>query len=77
MTPRHEQQPLLTWPIATTAAWQAVRKLDPRVQFRNPVMFVTMIGAAVTSVLFVQTVLGRGEAPPGFILVFRCGCGLR
>jgi len=67
MTPRHEKQLLLTWPIATTAAWQAVRKLDPRVQFRNPVMFVTMIGAAVTSVLYVQAVLGRGEAPPGFI----------
>jgi len=45
-----------------------VRKLDPRIQIRNPVMFVTMVGAAVTAVLFVQALVGQGEAPAGFIL---------
>jgi potassium-transporting ATPase ATP-binding subunit len=68
MIARHEQQPLVTWPIARDAIWQAVRKLDPRVQVRNPVMFVTMVGAAVTASLFVQAIAGQGEAPAGFIL---------
>jgi len=68
MIARHGQQPLVTWPIARDAIWQAVRKLDPRVQVRNPVMFVTMVGAAVTAALFVQAVAGQGEAPAGFIL---------
>ena len=48
--------------------WQAVRKLDPRNQLRNPVMFVTMVGAAVTTALFIQALFGAGEAPASFIL---------
>ena len=68
MTPSRKQQALLTWPIARTAMWQAVRKFDPRNQVRKPVMFVTMVGAAVTSALFVQAVVGQGEAPAWFIL---------
>lgn len=38
--------------IAGPAALDSVRKLDPRVMARNPVMFVVEVGAAVTSVLF-------------------------
>ena len=38
-------------------------KLDPRVQVKNPVMFVVWIGSILTSVLFVQAALGRGELP--------------
>jgi K+-transporting ATPase ATPase B chain len=44
------------------------RKLSPRVQVRNPVMFVVYVGSILTSFLFVQALLGRGEAPAGFIL---------
>jgi K+-transporting ATPase ATPase B chain len=44
------------------------RKLSPRVQIRNPVMFVVYIGSVFTSVLFIQALRGRGEAPAGFIL---------
>ncbi|MCL2701468.1 MAG: potassium-transporting ATPase subunit KdpB [Phycisphaerae bacterium] len=58
---------LLSWPIVRIAMWQAVRKLDPRIQVRNPVMFVTMVVAAMTSALFVQAVAGAGEAPTWFI----------
>ena len=36
-----------------TALPEALRKLDPRVQFRNPVMFVTEVGAALTTGLAV------------------------
>ena len=45
-------------------------KLDPRVQVRNPVMFVVEIGAAITTVaLLIQAFggapLGGGDEPGG------------
>jgi potassium-transporting ATPase ATP-binding subunit len=42
-------------------------KLSPRVQWRNPVMFVVYIGSLLTTVLWLQALLGRGEAPAWFI----------
>jgi K+-transporting ATPase ATPase B chain len=42
-------------------------KLSPRVQVRNPVMFVVYIGSILTTVLFLHALTGRGEAPAGFI----------
>ena len=50
------------------ACGAALRKLDPREQLRNPVMFVVYIGSILTTLLFVQALTGRGEAPAGFIL---------
>ena len=47
---------------------QAFSKLNPRVQWRNPVMFVVYLGSILTSVLFIQALGGAGEAPAGFIL---------
>src|SRR5262245_44852771 len=44
------------------------RKLSPRVQARNPVMFVVYVGAILTTILFLQALFGKGEATPGFIL---------
>ncbi len=44
------------------------RKLDPRVQWRNPVMFVVYIGSIVTTILWIQALVGKGEAPSWFIL---------
>ena len=41
-------------PIARASLIAAIRKLDPRVLFRNPVMFVTEVVAALSTVLFVQ-----------------------
>src|SRR5262252_3768330 len=46
----------------------AFRKLDPRVQWRNPVMFVVYIGSILTTLLWFQALAGRGEAPGWFIL---------
>jgi K+-transporting ATPase ATPase B chain len=43
-------------------------KLDPRHQVKNPVMFVTEVGSVLTTGLFIQALLGKGEAPAGFIL---------
>ena len=45
----------------------AFRKLDPRWQVRNPVMFVVEVGSLLTTFLFVQALFGQGEAPAGFI----------
>jgi len=50
------------------AIGEAFKKLDPRVQWRNPVMFVVYVGSLLTSVLLAQALNGAGEAPSGFIL---------
>ena len=43
-------------------------KLSPRVQWRNPVMFVVYIGSILTTLLGLQALQAPGEAPAGFIL---------
>src|ERR1700691_1888261 len=47
---------------------ETFKKLDPRTQVRNPVMFIVYVGTIVTALLLVQALVGRGEAPPSFIL---------
>jgi K+-transporting ATPase ATPase B chain len=54
--------------IVRRAAWAAVLKLDPRVQFRNPVMFVAFVTALLTTGLGIEALRGHGEAPASFIL---------
>ena len=49
------------------AITDAFAKLDPRVQWRNPVMFVVYVGSLFTTVLWVQALAGQGEAPAWFI----------
>src|SRR3954470_23615810 len=46
---------------------ESFRKLDPRIQWRNPVMFVVYIGSILTTALWVQAMTGQGEAPAWFI----------
>lgn len=46
---------------------EAFKKLNPRYQVRNPVMFVTEIGSLLTTVFWLQALIGKGEAPTGFI----------
>ncbi|RUL61466.1 K(+)-transporting ATPase subunit B [Dyella dinghuensis] len=54
-----------------TLIWRAVadafRKLSPRLQFRNPVMFVVFVCSVLTTLLWVQALAGHGEAPTAFI----------
>jgi len=45
----------------------AFKKLNPRAQWRSPVMFVVYVGSIITSLLFIQSLGGKGEAQPGFI----------
>ncbi len=54
-------------PIARRALVTAVRKLTPAVQVRNPVMFVVYVGSILTTGLWIQALVGRREAPAGFI----------
>jgi K+-transporting ATPase ATPase B chain len=68
MPSQPQTRPLFDPPIVRRAVVESFRKLDPRHQLRNPVMFVVEVGSVVTTLLFVQALFGRGEAPPGFIL---------
>jgi K+-transporting ATPase ATPase B chain len=55
--------------LITEAVINSFRKLDPRVQIRNPVMFVVWVGALLTLVLFFESVAGMKEGgSTGFIL---------
>ncbi len=68
MTQPNRQRPLLDSMILRRAAVDAILKLDPRQQVKNPVMFVVGVGSVLTTVLSIQALGGRGEAPAGFIL---------
>jgi potassium-transporting ATPase ATP-binding subunit len=62
---------LLDRSILIPAAVDSFRKLDPRVQIRNPVMFVVEIGAVITTLawliqLFGGKPLGGGHEPAWF-----------
>ena len=51
------------------------RKLTPRRQVRNPVMFVVYVGSILTTLLWVQALVGKGEAPAGSSSGSRSGSG--
>ncbi|HSS82505.1 MAG TPA: potassium-transporting ATPase subunit B, partial [Reyranella sp.] len=53
--------------LLVPAVRDALGKLDPRVQWRNPVMFVVYVGSILTTILWVQALTGAGEAPGWFI----------
>jgi K+-transporting ATPase ATPase B chain len=54
--------------IVRGAVKDSIRKLDPRMIVRNPVMFVVYVGGFLTTGLFIQALVVQGEAPAGFIL---------
>jgi K+-transporting ATPase ATPase B chain len=51
---------LFDWKIAGPATMDAFKKLNPRLMIKNPVMFVTMVGAALTTVGIFTPRLDRG-----------------
>src|SRR3989442_15924444 len=53
--------------IIKQAIIDAFRKLTPQRQVRNPVMFVVYVGSILTTLLWGQAVIGKGEAPGWFI----------
>ncbi len=71
MTTESQARSLFDPEILRPALLESVRKLDPRVQVRNPVMFVVEIGALITTVawliqLFGGSPLGGGHEPSWF-----------
>ncbi len=59
---------LITRGILQDAFVESFAKLLPQQQWKNPVMFVVYVGSILTTVLWLQALGGRGEAPAGFIL---------
>jgi K+-transporting ATPase ATPase B chain len=60
--------------LAGPAAIDAFRKLDPRKQWRSPVMFVVYVGSIITTLLWLDALRGNGgnpangpETSPGFV----------
>ncbi|WP_370457106.1 potassium-transporting ATPase subunit KdpB [Herbaspirillum sp. SJZ107] len=53
--------------LAGPAVIDSFRKLDPRQQWRSPVMFVVYVGSIITTLLWLDALRGNGEAPAGFI----------
>src|SRR5580765_5705562 len=45
----HKAPSLFDWNIVGPAIGDSFKKLDPRLMIKNPVMFVTMVGAALTT----------------------------
>jgi potassium-transporting ATPase ATP-binding subunit len=60
-------QSLVDMAIVRPAIVDAFRKLTIRRQVRNPVMFVVYVGSILTTLLWIQAVVGPGEAPAWFI----------
>jgi High-affinity K+ transport system, ATPase chain B len=55
--------------IVVPALYDSVRKLDPRVQMRNPVMFIVELGSLLTTIIFVVGLLSpaASESSPWFV----------
>ncbi len=64
------KSPYISGAIVRGALLESLRKLDPRVQIRNPVMFVVFIGSIFTTVLGIGAATGQieGAGRPAFIL---------
>ncbi|SFQ56563.1 K+-transporting ATPase ATPase B chain [Variovorax sp. OK605] len=56
--------------LVKPALWGAFAKLNPRTQWRNPVMFIVYIGSILTSLLWVHALSFPGDTgmKPGFVL---------
>jgi len=59
---------LLDSTLVIPAIAESFYKLNPRVQLRSPVMFVVYVGSIITTMLYIQSLSGQGEAGSGFIL---------
>ncbi len=60
----------LTMPLINAALRDSFAKLDPRVQFRNPVMFVVYVGSILTTLIGIAAAAGAAAdaGRPGFVL---------
>jgi potassium-transporting ATPase ATP-binding subunit len=65
LTPRKRAVAGISSEILVSAAWEALRKLNPRTLARNPVMFVVEIVSALTTVILIRDILA-GHGGIGF-----------
>jgi potassium-transporting ATPase ATP-binding subunit len=65
MTDRPAAKSLFTGELLRPALLHSLAKLDPRVQLRNPVMFVVEVGAAITTVGWLIQIFGGGPLGGG------------
>jgi K+-transporting ATPase ATPase B chain len=56
----HKTPSLFDWDIVGPAIGDSFRKLDPRLMLKNPVMFVTMVGAILTTIGIFTSPTQRG-----------------
>ena len=61
-----QQQALFDGALMRTAIIDAFKKLDPRVQFRNPVMFLVYFGSVLTTLLAAAMAAGQTAGDAGF-----------
>ncbi len=62
-----KKRPVTGGQVYRRALIDACLKLNPRWMLRNPVMFVVEVGSVLTTVLWLQALIGQGEAGSGFI----------
>jgi K+-transporting ATPase ATPase B chain len=65
MSDRPEQRSLFEREFIAPALIGSLRKLDPRVQVRNPVMFVVEVGAVISTIAWLIQVFGGGPLGGG------------
>jgi len=54
--------------LVAPALVDSFRKLTPRTQLRNPLMFCVYVGSILTTILWIAALNGQAEASSGFIL---------
>ncbi len=67
MSAKVQSRRLFEGSIVREAVVASFRKLDPRHQIRNPVMFVVEVGSVFSLALFIRAMLGAREEPPSFV----------
>ena len=63
----HAPKPIFSSDIVRRAVLDAVRKLDPRLMVRNPVMFVVLLGSLYTTAVLVRDLI-KGADGIGFLV---------
>lgn len=53
--------------LVKPAIADSFKKLTPQIQWRNPVMFVVYLGSILTTLILLQALFSKADAPTGFI----------
>ena len=75
MTTQAKRRPMFDSHIMRRALLESFRKLDPRLQIRNPVMFVVLVGSVLTTVLLFRRCSEKAKRLSGLSLPSLSGSG--